>query len=315
MWYNGFMNKNSINEKLKIENKKSAFTFAELMISLLVISILSAILYPTIAHFTPNSNKPLFKSAYKILNTIVGQIVSESPNGTISDEVGMANNNQKNIRVQEFCRKFCERANVVFSDANPNNPKTCTNECTLDAWNDNKLVLTTTNGMRWRFRSDVTEANGLILNRTNPYQKDGSCNRSNSPLPVDFITYGILVDVNASNNGLTQQFNNRNLAGRNSISTIDNAFNSCWTAQGNPAWTDRKGHCGVFYFAATTNAESGIYTTCPNYINVPITKEEFNVEHLRMQDTFEIIIDNQGKIVYMAPGAWANLEDHTSAGN
>ena len=42
-------------------SKIKAFTFAELMISLVIISVITVILYPTISDLAPNNNKFLFK--------------------------------------------------------------------------------------------------------------------------------------------------------------------------------------------------------------------------------------------------------------
>ena len=65
------------------KKKKTGITFAELMISLVVISVVAAILYPTIAQFTPNANKPLFKAAYNTLSVILAEITNTSIQGQI----------------------------------------------------------------------------------------------------------------------------------------------------------------------------------------------------------------------------------------
>ena len=105
---------------------KKGFTFAELMISLLVISVLSAILYPTIAQFTPNTNKPLFKSAYRTLTSVLSEIVNESTTGDISTE--------------NLCVAFCDKANIIAASETD----TCATLCANN-------TLTTNNGMRWYF--------------------------------------------------------------------------------------------------------------------------------------------------------------------
>ena len=273
---------------------KSAFTFAELMISLLVISILSAILYPTIAHFTPNSNKPLFKSAYRMLSTVVNEIVNENPNGHISDEIA-----DQHI---DFCKKFCAKANVVLRDVtnkgNGVSDESCNTNC-ADAANN---WIQTSNGMRWRFYPYDTY--------TSPCPNNGYADRTGgNAVSIGADTYKIFVDVNASNNELTQQSvgaPREDVPDGVSGKDIDNMFGTCIDAS-------RKGGCGVFYFDQFTNANTGIYTTIPNYSNN--TPASFNADHLKIQDTFEILVDNKGKIRDMSPAAWANLEDHTSAGN
>ena len=63
--------------------KYSAHTFAELMISLVVVSIIAALLYPMLAKFTPNSNKPLFQAAYRTLSVIISEIVHDNIDGEL----------------------------------------------------------------------------------------------------------------------------------------------------------------------------------------------------------------------------------------
>ncbi len=107
---------------------KKGFTFAELMISLLVISVLSAILYPTIAQFTPNSNKPLFKSAYKTLTNVLYEITNESTTGELP------------TTANGLCTAFCNKANVIRA----NDTDTCETLC-------ENGTIQTNNGMRWYF--------------------------------------------------------------------------------------------------------------------------------------------------------------------
>ncbi len=177
---------------------KKGFTFAELMICLLVISVVTAVLYPTIAQFTPNSNKPLFKSAYRIVSAALREITSNRFDGQLPICTGSTNNAdcRANANVvagadpppnavdsaQALCQAFCERANVIPEANNTTCPQFC---------QDNEIQ--TTNGMRWKF-----------------YDYDNTI----------FI---IAVDVNASNNDLngTQPAN----AIRNGTITFDNTTN------------------------------------------------------------------------------------------
>ena len=161
---------------------KKGFTFAELMISLVVIAVISAILYPTIAQFTPNANKPLFKSAYKTLTSILYEIINSEPSGLIpqgnlsyeeTDEDG--NITTKNC--SNLCFAFCEKANVMQHENNNNScEKLCQNN-----------TLTTTNGMRWKF-DDYKEYTIYTSSGTSKIN-----------------AYRIYVDVNASNNDLVPQ--------------------------------------------------------------------------------------------------------------
>ncbi|MCQ2958434.1 MAG: prepilin-type N-terminal cleavage/methylation domain-containing protein [Candidatus Gastranaerophilales bacterium] len=147
---------------------KQAFTFAELMISLVVISILAAVLYPNLMHFNPNSNKPLFKAAYKTLSNALAEITVDKTNGQLVTTG--ANTGQR------LCIDFCNKANVIDEVAG----NTCTQNCA-----DN--ILTTTNGMRWLFENHI---NYPILE----YHV--------APIPQK-SAFRITVDVNSSNNTLS----------------------------------------------------------------------------------------------------------------
>lgn len=112
--------------------KKKAFTFAELMISLVIVSVVAALLYPAITKYSPNTNKPLFQAAYRTLATAVGEIANTSNVNSIG---GVANN------AHGLCINFCNKVNIVPEG---NVDDTCNTLCS-----DNEI--TTTNGMRWRF--------------------------------------------------------------------------------------------------------------------------------------------------------------------
>ena len=58
---------------------------------------------------------------------------------------------------------------------------------------------------------------------------------------------------------------------------------------------------GVFYY---TPAE--VYTTLPA-LNDP--NGVFNIDRIKAQDTFIILVDKMGKIVAISPAGWAHLSD------
>ena len=114
---------------------KNGFTFAELMISLVVIAVITAILYPTISELAPNNNKHLFKSAYKTIEMVVSDITA---NGAVPTTAA------------ELCAKFKSKLNYVpRADKAGDASETSDNSCAAD----NQFQ--TSNGMRWKFENGV----------------------------------------------------------------------------------------------------------------------------------------------------------------
>ena len=239
--------------------KKNAFTFAELMISLVVISVLCAILYPMIAQFTPNSNKPLFKAAYRTLIEVLAELTADSISGEL--EIVAADGTRSSITTGiDLCTVFCEKVNTVSDD------DTCATQCA-------DQIITTTNGMRWHFGNNATY-NDPMVNTT-----------------AVANVFKIYVDVNASNNSLA------------SIDNCNSPLDTSVNAEGKTTAV------GEFCYASTTGV-TGVYTTLPS---VGDSYGVFDAQKLKAQDTFEILIDNRGRIVTMSPAGWANLEDNLQA--
>ena len=147
-----------------MKKKYLAHTFAELMISLVVVSIIAALLYPMLAKFTPNTNKPLFQAAYRTLSVIISEIVHANLNGEL------AHQNGNPLSVTELCQEFCARANVV---AECNNNGQCSTDCN-DLCTDQRI--NTTNGMRWHFSTNTLTADanycvGVDVNLSNESQE------------------------------------------------------------------------------------------------------------------------------------------------
>ncbi len=292
-----------------IKKEKRAFTFAELMISLIVISVLSAILYPTIAQFTPNANKPLFKSAYKAFSTILSEIIEDDPNGELPTVAPEGSTTGK-----EFCMLFCQKANVAFSKKNSTDYNdTCSDECASVYNHKVANTLTTSNGMRWKFNDYGVH--------TNPAPQNGGTTRTDiqNEAKTNISTFQVFVDVNSSNNKLSQLGVDCGSAIRTIATGEDVDIDRLFTD--NCACT-REGGCGVFYFdntiggeiddnqeVAVTPSTNGIYITIPNFSGVNNQQAVYFRERLKTQDTFEILIDKKGKIVAMSPAAWGDLED------
>jgi len=143
---------------------KKGFTFAELMISLVVIAVITAILYPTISELAPNNNKHLFKSAYKTVELVVSELANSQTGVPASPEA--------------MCIAFKQKLNFV-----PRTEALSSSDIDTDT-NDKKCVGTsaggyhfqTSNGMRWLFITKTIRG-------------------QNRPC-------ALFIDVNAANNGV-----------------------------------------------------------------------------------------------------------------
>ena len=174
---------------------KSAFTFAELMVSLVVISIITALLYPTIAELTPNNNKHLYRSAYKTVETVVQDIIkagadnSETfagvPECTPDPDDASICTNQAAIDTAKrngnelLCTEFKNRLNTISWTGATAGAGVVPASYTGCEHGNARQELRTSNGMRWWFQ-DVDQCPAPNSNRT---------------------CFTIYVDVNASNNG------------------------------------------------------------------------------------------------------------------
>ncbi len=124
--------------------KKKAFTFAELMISLVIIAVITALLYPTISEISPNNNKQLFKSAYKTIELVASEISA----------------NKEDIKSsKKLCEAFKKRLNTVsyvYPAGGANSYSGCEDGAPY-------MMLTTSNGMRWYFADYSSGANTLYV--------------------------------------------------------------------------------------------------------------------------------------------------------
>ena len=134
---------------------KKGFTFAELMVSILIISIITAVLVPVVMEITPDNNKHLFRSAYKITETVISELINEQT--TAGFEL-----NGEVINLQKFCTSFSNKVNIVNQrQIRTNNVlSNCgtTPNCAQDAVYTAATCpnFTTTNGMRWYLSSNGT---------------------------------------------------------------------------------------------------------------------------------------------------------------
>lgn len=158
-------------------NIKKAFTFAELMISLVIIAIVTAILYPTISELTPNNNAHLFKATYKTIEMVISEIVNSPNNATVPQTA------------TDLCTEFEKRLNIMGNTD-------CTNG-----------FLQTSNGVAWVFQEngiiyvDVNASNNRIENEA--WKNNTGTQPTSEETPViifdKFKNHGIIGTYSPSN--------------------------------------------------------------------------------------------------------------------
>ena len=123
-------------------DKKRAFTFAELMISLVIIGVITLIMYPTISDLAPNNNKYLFKETYQTITMIVSDYINtKGRDGMPVDTAADA---------PRLCQLFCDKLNTTTTNAANNQCTGCT-------------TFATSNGMRWAFSVNAANKIGYVL--------------------------------------------------------------------------------------------------------------------------------------------------------
>ncbi len=112
---------------------KKGFSFGEMLATIIIIGIVSALSIPIISQSLSNQNKSLYRSAFQSVETIVSELVNDVtlyPSGEFSNNT--------------FCSNFFSLVNSIgYSDSN------CANNFSSnipDIPNGE-----TTNGMRWYF--------------------------------------------------------------------------------------------------------------------------------------------------------------------
>lgn len=115
------------------KNTKKAFTLAEVMVTLALISVISSILVPAIMQVKPDRNKLLFKKAYTSVEKIVTEIVNDDNLYPItSDTEGLDNtasvtlNDKTYSGASKFCELFALKLNIIENQANCGGTKSFT---------------------------------------------------------------------------------------------------------------------------------------------------------------------------------------------
>jgi prepilin-type N-terminal cleavage/methylation domain-containing protein len=107
-----------------MKKHRYGFTFAELMMSLLIIAVLASILIPVIVNKKPNRSKVMFRKAYYVVERVVSELINddelypdESTNGegflnSYIYSTNASGDTTSTENVAKFCINFAERVNI-----------------------------------------------------------------------------------------------------------------------------------------------------------------------------------------------------------
>lgn len=111
------------NKKNYLHNK-NAFTLAEVMITMTIVGVLSAILVPIAFHSSPNENVVKFKKGNDTLFKVISELVSNEKYYTNGD-LGVKANGDNVSETDYFCHSFSDiltTKQVLCSSATPATP-------------------------------------------------------------------------------------------------------------------------------------------------------------------------------------------------
>ncbi len=164
---------------------KKAFTLQELLITMGIIGVISALTLPAIMNAQPDKNKSLYMRAYNSLTTLTADIIDNSElywteynaDGSISRN-GLSNVQTLNFApynqiansagVTNICTGPAKYPIILYSMLNTANAPT------ISANNPFVVSFYTTDGMFWRFESDPTKINSNELEYTLTLDVDGA---------------------------------------------------------------------------------------------------------------------------------------------
>lgn len=116
---------------------RKGFSLAEVMIVLSVIGVVMTLTIPTMVSSFSSSNKLAYRSAYKLAEQVVSDMVMD----TVTFPGGVLINDSP---AKLFCNRFVDRLNTVGSAAN------CTfSNLPVSPTNIGNASFITSNGMRW----------------------------------------------------------------------------------------------------------------------------------------------------------------------
>lgn len=114
-----------------MKEKKLAFTFAEVLITLGIVGIIASIILASLKQHQPDRHKLLFKKAYNNIERVVTEIINDDylyPEGTkadgsaylgldmINNEVKINDDSTSYVGNKKFCNLFALKLNTISSD-------------------------------------------------------------------------------------------------------------------------------------------------------------------------------------------------------
>lgn len=141
-------------------NKLKAFTLAELLLCLAIISVIVTLTFPMVSKVRPNKHKALYKKSYYLTERIVHDLINDpdfypETSGYIGfDDVSEVKFNGEAISGEsKFCKLFAKNLNFVGENSTPN----CTESASID-----NPSFTTTDGVAWILPYSKFDEKGIV---------------------------------------------------------------------------------------------------------------------------------------------------------
>lgn len=174
--------------------KKNGFTLAEVLISIALIGIISAIISPIVAGLAPRKERIMFKKAYYSLESVINLLITDDLLYPSEDKVTFGSpsvtysrgfNNTRavtNGTVNKFCYVLSDSLNTIGTATCPDTSSTTTGS------------FTTSDGIVWNVRIPYADtANAGITPTT-----DASLATYQFPVSPTQFTTKVVVDVNGT---------------------------------------------------------------------------------------------------------------------
>ena len=169
---------------------KSAFTLAEVMITMALLGILSSILLSAVATVRPNDSKALFKKAYYVAERMVSELVNDEALYPEGDGTAVGLDNASAITYggvvysddTKFCKLFAVKVNTISNSVN------CT-VASQEPTSTNEPSFVTSDGIAWYMPISKFPSDQHITVDVNGEKRPNCKFSSNCPKPDRFEIY------------------------------------------------------------------------------------------------------------------------------